>query len=330
MLLKKITGLVRERYDLTDFQRKLKRLSAKDWNVLRPAWLDHIPEIQPPGSKPVEVLAENDQLRREVDFVEKTGEHRFVAIPNPAGFVFHESVFLTHKAIRVWCAAAHQAATGLPTWSVSTAHQSSMLSVRALLGLCGIAYIEVGNQYFLVDSFPAAPKGRRALYPALSAADNEIQMLRVRERMGHHHWWGVLQRLLRTSADRFSCWSYPFHSELQSCDVGILTRHRNRLHYDLSWFHGDLFESQIVEAFIGFDSELMQSVVEETENDESNITLILNMVLLGNVISMIADLSTSSSRVAQEFEIIRTTVQRFSNETIEAWTNGLGGMWTNI
>ena len=323
-------GLVRERSDLTDFERKLKRLSAKDWKVLRPAWLDHIPEIQPPGCKPAEVLAENDQLRREVNFVRETGEHRFVATPNPAGFLFHESMFLTHKAIRVWCAAAHQAASGLPTWSISTAHQSSMLSVRALLGLCGIAYIEVDNQYFLVDSFPAAPKGRRALSPAFSAADNEIQMLRIRDRMGHQHWWDVLQRLLRTSADRFSCWSYPFHTELQNCDAGVLTRHRNRLHYDLSWFHGDLFENHIVEAFIGFDSELVQSVVEETENDESNITLILNMVLLGNVISMIADLSTSSSRVAQEFEVMRATVQRFSNETIDAWTCGLGSMWTSI
>ena len=228
-----------------------------------------------------------------------------------------------HKAVRVSCAAAQQAVDGLPTWSISTAHQSSMMALRALLGLCGIAYVEIENQYFLVDTFPTAPKGRRARHATLTASNNEIQMLRVRERMGHHHWWGVLQRLLRTSGNRFDCWLYPFDPAFLHCDVHVLSRHRNLLHYGLAWFHEDLFDNQIIESFAGSTADAGDGVVDNLGEDTSNGTLTLNQVLLGNVLAMLWDLSRSSARVAQEFELMRETAQRFSNDAVDSWFNKL-------
>ena len=124
-------------------------------------------------------------------------------------------------------------------------------------------------------------RGAERRHATLTASNNEVQMLRVRERMGHHHWWRVLQRLLRTSANRFDCWLYPFDPALRHCDVHILSRHRNLLHYGLAWFHDDLFDNQIIESFAGSIAVAGDGVVENLGEDTSNGTLTLNQSIVG-------------------------------------------------
>lgn len=305
---------------MTDFAKKLSRLSAKDWPELRQRWLDHVPEIIPAGCRPEERLADNEMLRREIDLVKENGEHRFEPEVSPASHLLHESVFAIHMAIRVSCEATKQADDGLPTWSISTAHHASMLALRAVVGLCGIAYIEADNRYVLMDVLPSEPKGRRkSRRGAVRRPISEVQLIKT-PRMEHRHWWLVFQRLLRTSVDSFDCWPHSFDQALKRCDVRILSRDRNELHYRGAWFKKDLFDRFVLTPFGQYDRDRLQLVVDTLANsDGSDGALILNQVLLWSGVGMLRDLATSSARVRDEVEIMDRTVRRFTNPIMSTW-----------
>ena len=303
---------------MTPFDKKIKRLSKKNWEELRGFWLNHIPEIESPGQEPEEALGQNELLRQEAHSVQKNGEHRFEANVSPASQLFRESVFVVCKAVRVSCEAARQAAYGLPTWSVSTAHHSTMFALRAFLGLCGIAYLEINNRYFLMDVHPLEPKGHRQKTLSLRA-DNEIQLISV-PKMQHREWWIVHQRILRTSAKDFYCWCYPVDEDLAQCDIGMLSRHRNDLHYRLKWFHDDLLEENHIPSFGLFSDEAAEKIVEKLgENDSSDGVHILNQVLLGNSLAMLEDLSKSSPRVKEIVDAINGMIEQLTNDVVASW-----------
>ncbi len=303
---------------MTAFEKKIKRLSKKNWKELRSFWLNHIPEIESPGQAPEEVLGQNEILRQEARSVQKNGEYRFEANVSPASQLFRESVFVACKAVRISCEAARQADCGLPTWSISTAHHSNMFALRAFLGLCGIAYLEINDQYFLMDVHPSEPKGHRQKTPS-RRADNEIQLISV-PKMQHREWWIVHQRILRTSAKGFDCWRYPVDEDLDQCDIGMLSRHRNDLHYRLKWFYDDLLEAKPIPSFGWFSDEAANKVVEKLgEEDGSDGTFILNQVLLGNSLAMLEDLSMSSRRVKEIVETINDTIDQFTNGIVASW-----------
>lgn len=305
---------------MTDFAKKLTRLAAKDWSDLRQRWLDHIPEITPAGCRPEERLADNEMLRHEIGLVKENGEHRFEPEVSPASHLLHESVFAIHTAIRVSCEATRQADSGLPTWSISTAHHASMLALRAVVGLCGIAYVEAGGRYVLMDVLPSEPKGRRTRQRrGVRRATGEIQLIRIR-RMEHRHWWLVFQRLLRTSESSFGCWPHAFDQALKRCNVRMLSRDRNELHYRGAWFHEDLFDAFVITSFGQHDQDRLQLVVDTLLNSEgSDGVLFLNQILLWSGIGMLRDLATSSSRVRAETKIMECTVHRFRNPIMSTW-----------
>ena len=293
----------------------LKRLSTKRWVDLRQLWLEHVPEIEPPGARPAELLEESVELQSEMRWTRSGTEHRFEPEGHPAAQVFHEAVFASHRAVRVACAAEKQIDDGLPTWSISTAHQASMFAVRSLLGLCGISYIEGDGVQCLVDVFPAGRKGTRGRGSVIRASGREVQLLRVRK-MEQRHWWLVLQRILRTSSEAFACWR-PFGAELASCDVRVLSRERNGLHYRGEWFLGDLYEEHRKDGFGRIADEEVPDVVERFATEGRwDGSLLLNRLLVTNATAMLRDLGGLSQRVQGEVDIIDRTLGRFGTHVV--------------
>ena len=297
----------------SNFGRTLGRISAKSWARLKASWLEHVPEIDPPGCRPQDRLADIPLLQDEAKQVAETGEHRFVPEVHPAPLLFHSSVFAAHRAVRVSCAAWQQVIDGLPTWSLATAHQASMLALQSLLGFCGITYLEIAGRHFLLDVFPAARKGRRRRL-AIRASADDVQLMAT-PRMEQRHWWLVLQRLLRTSGNAFSCW-HSFDPLLSDCDEAVLSRHRNGLLYRGAWYFDDLFDRQSLTSFGLVDTgEGVELVDKLSDPNGSDGSLILNRVLLFNSIAMLRDLGDSSRRVELEVRVIDETLQRFAAAT---------------
>ena len=306
---------------MNSFEKKLKHLSWKDWAELRSFWLEHIPDIDRPGQEPEETLEQDEELQREVSSVPPNGVHRFIVDVNPASLLFRESIFVLCKAIRISCESAQQAINGLPTWSISTAHHSSMFALRAFLGFCGIAYIELENKYFLVDVRPSQRKGHRRQKAPLLTDNKEVQLIKVPQ-MGHREWWSVYKRILRTSKS-FS-WSFPVDKELVRCDTGTLSKHRNELHYRLRWFYEDLLDVKVIPSFGSFSSESAETVVKRLEeSDGSDGSLILNQMLLGNNLSMLRDLSKLNRSVSITTATIEGTIKKFNNNIVKSWYSRL-------
>ena len=306
---------------MNPFERKLKHLSWKDWADLRSFWLRHIPDIDQLGQEPEETLEQDEELRREASSAPSNGEHRFIAEVNPASLLFRESVFVLCKAIRISCESAQQAINGLPTWSISTAHHSSMFALRAFLGLCGIAYIEIENRYFLVDILPSQRKGHRQQKVPFLTDNKELQLIKVPQ-MGHSEWWSVYKRILRISKN-FS-WCFPVDTELAQCDTGTLSKHRNELHYRIRWFYEDLLEVKVMPSFGWFNNEAAETVVKKLEDsDGSDGSLILNQMLLGNSLLMLRDLSKLNPSANIITATIEGAIEKFKNDIVENWYSRL-------
>ena len=284
---------------------------------MRSFWLRHIPDIELPGQEPDESIENVVEIQREAQSVPANGEYRYQATVNPASILFRESVFVLCKAVRISCEAAKQAVDGLPTWSLSTAHHSSMFALRAFLGLCGIAYIELENQCFLVDVRPSQRKGNRQKRVTHRDDSNEVQLIRITQ-MGHREWWSVYQRILRTF--RGIKWHFPVDDRLTQCKPRVFSRHRNELHYRLKWFYEDLLEEKVIPSFGLFSNEAAEEVVRTLSNHNgSDGPLILNQVLLGNSLFMVRDLSLSSQRLKPIVATIESTVANFTNDLVECW-----------
>lgn len=308
---------------MTSVERKLKRLSTKSWADLRNFWLSHIPEEGQLGQKPDETLEQHEILRQETRFVTNEGEHRFEPEASLAPQLFSEAVFIACKAIRVSCEAAAEVVGGLPTWSISTAHHSTLFALRAFLGLCGVAYLEIDGRYFLLDVRPREIKGRRGgVHRQLDT--KAAQLIQVPQ-LGHRDWWKIYQRILHTSGEAFGCWPFGVDPALAACDVGTLSRHRNDVHYRLVWFFDDLFEARYVRSFGVFADEIGGNVVERLEDgDGSDGALILNQVLVGNCLAMLVDLARSSRGVKRLVDTVNSLVDRVTNDVVASWYGRVG------
>ena len=112
--------------------------------------------------------------------------------------------------------------------------------------------------------------------------------------MQQRDWWSVYQRILRTSAGNFRCWRYPVDLGLAQCGTGLLSRHRNDLHYRHMWFYDDLLEDRVIPSFGYFGDEPANALKEKLEEDGgSDGAIILNQVLLRNSLAMLEDLARS-------------------------------------
>ena len=250
-----------------------------------------------------------------------TGERRFEPDVSPASQLLRETIFVVCKAVRVSCEAARQASDGLPTWSISTAHHGAMFALRGFLGLCGIAYLEIENRYFLMDVCPAAPKGQRRKSQVSLVDSGEVQLIRVRQ-MQQRDWWSVYQRILRTSAGAFRCWRYPVDMDLGQCGTGILSRHRNDLHYRLVWFYDDLLEEEVIPSFGCFGDEAVNGLKNKLEEDSgSDGAIILNQILLRNCLAMLEDLARSSRQVMDVVDTLNGLIEKGSNDIMASWNS---------
>ena len=236
---------------------------------------------------------------------------------HPGKHLFQESTYATHKAIRVFCLAASQAACSSVTWSISTAYQAAVLAVRALLGFCGVAYVGQ-NPGFLVDVFPGAPKGQRGSNVPAHGATGYIQIIPI-GRLENRDWWSIFKRVLRSS--KFSCWRYGIDDQLQRLDAKRWGSHRNELHYGLAWFFDDLLSSNPIDGFGEYSDVKTRAHLAEGLGDPggSDSSILLAEVLLGNTLAMLADLAQGAPIVRTEYETMLNTITENGNDIVRKW-----------
>lgn len=282
------------------FEKKIKRLSHRNWADVKNAWLPHVAQLTlaQPGQAPDAPLSEFHALAPIAPQVPQDGEYRC----DVSGFrtaLLHEGIYLLHKAANVLVASQTQVTEGLPTWSIATAYQSTFFSMEALLKLLGVTVVEVNNKTLLLDVWPTAEQAASKKVKALYKLGSEIQCVH-HSRLEHHHRWAILKRVLRTLNN--SPINQLVINAIDSIDDKDFARQRNRLHYSNEWAFNDLHSYYSPLTYCRFQSS--PSLIARLYPDCEDFTVVLSTVLFSSTVSLLSSLGEISPMIADEHRLL--------------------------
>ena len=222
----------------TDFDRRTKRLSAKDWSAIAPDWIGALPFLDAPGLLPSMELSDLEEIKRLVDQIpteRNIPEHRVAGAeirPN----VLHEALGFLHKAAHIYRASLLHVNRGMVTWAIAESYQSAYLASRAFLSFLGICQINQDNKVYLMDVWPAPIKGKRM--QSRDTPRDEIQFIKIPGKIEQRHHWSIIDRVLRTS--QFGE-DNALQAVFENTENKLFPRSRNEIYYSCSaWSFEDL------------------------------------------------------------------------------------------
>lgn len=283
-----------------DFEKKLGRISSRDWHAVSSAWLRFLPAIEPPGTPPEDGVADHVALGAAVKATPTTGEHRWQG----AGVresLFREAVFLLHKARHVVGCGEILANGGRLSWSLSTAYQGAFFAMEGVLGLLGVSIVQVENRWVIVDVWPEVRDGASKRERTTYELGSDIVLISA-PNPDHYHRWAILQRVLRTLSNP------PILTEvidgLDSPAYKDFARQRNTLHYRCKWLLEDLFELLTIDGF--GQPSTKEDLLEIVASQKDDFSLVLSMLLLNLGSRLLGDLAASAPMVDAELRLLQT------------------------
>ncbi|MCW5592451.1 MAG: hypothetical protein KIS74_10175 [Burkholderiales bacterium] len=284
------------------FESCVKRVSQRDWALVKNAWLSYIPPLDDAGQPPDFDLRQFVGLEQAVRETPETGEYR-TGLPGFRECVLHEAVFALHKASHVLGLAEHQATSGCPTWSLSTAYQSAFFAKEAVFRLLGIVLIEVSNRQVLVDVWPEPPRGLKGKALREYKLGEEIQLVQF-PRLEHRHRWAIFKRALRVLENP------PCNSELvrllDEIDEKEFARQRNAIHYTAAWLFDDLFAFYLPNGFFRLSDSV--GVIRRLNEEAEDFSLVLATTLVWLGKKLMGDIAQWSPIIENELQLLGETL----------------------
>lgn len=304
------------------FEKKVKRLSQRDWPQVSEGLLQYVAELSftTPGQQPAFSLSELPSLTAAIQTMPRDGELRVERIPGLGAAMLHEGVFLLHKCANVLVASHDQAAVGLPTWSLPTGYQAAYFSADAILKLLGVAVIEVNSIPCTVDIWPEPPADLSRKQRDKYQPGSEIQLIR-HDRLQHHHRWAVLKRVLRTTS------GHPMDLELCEAIKSIgerdFARQRNELHYGTSWKFSDLHAYCSPIGFLRPQDKV--ALVSYLQPDRDEFSIALANVLFSFGVALLTAIAGNSPVIEDERALLVASCASSRMKLWERFQNaGLG------
>ncbi len=290
-----------------EFQRKIKKhIPHRSWESLLNEWLNFLPKLDTPALPPEGLhnfyplqsyLASHSSEETLLDEVEGLRT-----------LMFHEGLFLLHKAGHVIGAAELQAHNGILTWSLSTAYQGALFGALAIMRLLGVATVVEGRNHWLVDLYPEStnlPSQNRKV----KIKSNPVSLfLRLGSRVEHRHLWHIFQRLMRIS--RFKepkIVEYVGTFSKSHFDVRDFARQRNTLHYETNaWFFQDMYTFSPNQNF--GSREVLSGSDLEFSSLTSDYTIILSMAILHIGYSLLQSIASRSHKVTEDLTLFQQSI----------------------
>ncbi len=290
------------------FERKLKRIERKNWSNISSKWLSFLPLIDPTGSPPTDSLSENPLLTGAVVGLGNEGEKK-ERIHQIRPFLFHEGIFLMHKAINVLEAAESNSIEGFPTWSLSSGYQSSFFAAKSILAFLGIGFPRINGNDYIVDTWPLPeelPSKQRKM-----GIEPEILVKLIKEHpIQHYHVWEVLKRIINTSDINVNLWPDSYTQFIMKIDD--FASQRNTLHYsNYKWILTDIHDRLFINDFgnrTNFESEI--GVVDE---DTDDFSVVLSHVLNSLAYALLDDVAKSAPIIQGERDLINGKLKRLAS-----------------
>jgi hypothetical protein len=218
------------------FERKMKRISDRNWESVKQLWLPNLPAISPVGANPPSPLIQTPNLMGELDLVQQTGERRALINDLYEPFFWH-ALFLLQKGSHVLTAAECHLDSGYISWANNSAYHSALFSAQAVLGFLGVYTVQYRNPYYIVNLFPGPAKGERN---KKFRRGSEMQFMFI-GRMDQRHWWRLFQEVVHKA--EVQVWNQSVIDSLIDLDEGQFAIQRNWLIYrEFGWGCGDLMQ----------------------------------------------------------------------------------------
>jgi hypothetical protein len=274
-------------------ERKVKRILARDWEQLREAWLDHVPNLSEPGQPPETTISDLPDLDNYLRKIPKDQvEEVFEDILGLRSGLLHEGIFLLHKAAHVMGSALVHVGQGMCTWSCSSAYQSALFAMRAALNMLGVSVIESPSYgHFLVDGWASPKKPRRG-------HRGPIIVLANTGRNEQRHLWAYLQRALDQTRNLDTTCAQEVRVVLLESNYTDFARQRNNIHYRTNVWGLDDLHRCVAQPRFGEDRS------DPLEITQPDFSLRLAFGLVGMARRMLAQLAESSIPLQAELKLI--------------------------
>lgn len=287
-------------------EKKVGRLSGRNWVNIREAWTPYLPEIRPRGSPPTLELSrfpgiedvfnetpDASELRREVD-----------GLPEA---IFSEGIFLLHKAANVLGAAQVHVTTGVLSWSLSSGYHSTFFSMKSILRFLGVATLDVVGKTLIVDIWPGSKKSNRNRPAPEQYSGRTLQFIKAKTRLQHKDQWTIFQRLLRVS--NIFVWDQEIVRSLSNLPTLDFAHQRNALHYrNNHWPYDDLFDFLIDPDFA--TRETNQITHEDIDPASYDFSLILSFVMFNFAYSLFKEIVEATGSATSELGLINRNLLR--------------------
>ncbi len=289
------------------FQRKVKKYVAhRSWETLLSEWLNFLPKLDSPALPPEGL---DNFFPLQSCLASRSSDESFLSeVEGLRTLMFHEGLFLIHKAGHVIGAAELHAQKGILTWSLSSAYQGALFGAMAIMRLLGVATVVQDKNHWLVDLYPESTNFPfRGKKPKIKPNPMTL-FLRLGTRVEHRHLWHIFQRLMRVC--RFqepNINKYTASFSKSNFNVRDFARQRNALHYETSaWFFEDMYTFLPTQNF-GLREVLSASDLEFS-NLSSDFTILLSMSILYIGGSLLQSIASKSNKISEDLNLFQQSI----------------------
>jgi len=285
-----------------NFEKQLKRIDHRNWKTIRAEWFQYLPNIQAPGQHPDHEIAQTVGLDDVVARTPETGEYKTELIGLRAA-IFHEGIFLLHKAFHVSGSAEVHINNGILSWSLSSGYHSAFFAVKSIMCFLGISTTEVNNKMILIDVWPEPEKLSKSKVNKGFTPKREMKFLSM-PKLQHFHIWEIFQRILRTST--INIWPETFR-HLIALNPKDFALQRNTLHYkNNKWIHDDLYKSDLDPHF-GIRTNLLDEI-DDVDPLSDDFSILLSHILLNLAYILLKDIAQDAPIISSEFALIEKSL----------------------
>lgn len=297
------------------FSKDLKKIDHRSWESIKIKWMDYLPQYIEVGQIPLHEIAEleiTEELNRKTQI--GNGEYK-ENVPNLRSEIFREGIYLFHKASHVCNAGLVHVENNIYTWGLSSAYHSSFFSLKSLLCILGLSFpkMKSNSKCLLIDCFPEEEKLSKNQIKKGILPIQEMKFVQF-PNLQHHQYWEIFLRVLRVS--NIPLWNNDLIEFLLSIGSTDFAYQRNSIHYKNNcWIiPEDLFNQVEKEDFALFGDYF--ELVKKSNQEKDDFSFAISFLILYMTYILIKDISISTSILNEEFNLIKSCLNKSNNNRI--------------
>jgi len=201
----------------------IKKLSHRNWEEHRDAWLEHLPDIGLPNEYPSPALWDLPEFATATSIA--TDETVVGYLSGVREAIFREFALFARKLSYFSAACSLAVRERKQTWSILAAYEACFFGAKAFVYLMGFASAGRDSKLY-VDAFHRNVMGNRKYQRCLL----EIKFHNLGQRLTHDVLWMIFRRLLFTA--RFTGDLVEVQTALRRIDWETFSRYRNKMLYN--------------------------------------------------------------------------------------------------